>query len=389
MKRPLALDLMCCGGGQTKGLRRAGFDVVGVDIKRSPHYDGTFIERDLSTAEAVERTIREVKPDLVTSSPPCQLFSLATPTEARKRHANLIPTTRLGIERSGIPGWMENVDSDRVPFTGWWVMLCGSMFPETYHLKRHRRFELIGWKIEQPRHDRTLCVYGSDAHGRCDLCEDLAPTALRPTITVVENANSTRGANRGGGLSKELERRRLTVAVAGNGPPDAAQSARYKHGRNGAREVISVAGDGSGNRGRGPRRKTLTLAGNQGEGPGQTCGQNRAGKECIRWRMALGWLDGPKARYELRQCVPPVYADYLARRFLESPGMLDSAQGGQDALGREVVQEALEGRDPVAGEAREPAGERDAAPRGSGGRGDSHVDRPDEVAPGAQEVGRA
>jgi len=32
VSRPRALDLFCGGGGVSEGLRRAGFEVVGVDI---------------------------------------------------------------------------------------------------------------------------------------------------------------------------------------------------------------------------------------------------------------------------------------------------------------------------------------------------------------------
>ena len=102
----------------------------------------------------------------------------------------------------------------------------------------------------------------------------------------------------------------------------------------------TVAGDGSGNRGRGPRerrvvysvkdgtpgtnsrkamerRRAITIAGNAGHGPGQIPGQNNAGKDAIRWREAMGWLDGPKHRYSLAQAVPPAYAEWLGNRFLE------------------------------------------------------------------------
>lgn len=65
-------------------------------------------------------------------------------------------------------------------------------------------------------------------------------------------------------------------------------------------------------------RSVVTIAGNGGHGPGQKHGQNSTGPECIRWREALGWIDGPRDRYSLAQAIPPAYAEWLGRRFLES-----------------------------------------------------------------------
>lgn len=351
----------------TVGLERAGFDVIGVDWCPSQHPrapgkkapgdgsrfwcgSGELHMADLSTADAVEAVIRAFRPDFVASSPPCQRFSTATPTASRMDHPDLIASTRAGIVASGVPGWIENVATDAVPLTGFWVMLCGSMFPELYHLKRHRRFELIGWRTPQPWHNSRLCLYGSDAHEPCDLCRDLAPStrrvavavagngppdaeqsarykSRRETVSVVQNANCDRGSRRGGQYKRDV----VTVVGEGNTTPgfngDKAKRAEWRRTRNGAREVVSVAGDGSGNRGRGPHRKTLTLVANQGEGPGQACGQNRAGEKCIRWRTALAWLDGPVDRYSLRQAIPPAYAEFLGRKFLA--GLKKSLQSGE------------------------------------------------------------
>lgn len=315
----LALDLFCCGGGSSRGLANAGFRVVGVDRKPQKEYAHDFLERDLSTEAAIRAVIDEVRPDFISSSPPCQAFSAATPTRSRGNHADLIPATRAAILGAGIPGWIENVSGAPLHHP---IRLCGTMFHATWRLKRHRWFDLLGWSILEPEH--RWCVYGPR--------EDVTWTDPLGVTATTAGSESRR------------------VAVAGHGPPDAAASARYRT-RDLVSVSVSVAGDG--NRGKGPRekrdvicpnpgahsergnhrggqwhakgkalheerRRSMTIAGNAGHGPGQTPGQNNAGKDAINWRTAMGWLDGPRSRYCLAQAVPPAYAEFLARRFLET-----------------------------------------------------------------------
>ena len=48
MKKLLALDLFCGGGGACIGMQQAGFEVVGVDIKPHKNYPGHFIQADIA-----------------------------------------------------------------------------------------------------------------------------------------------------------------------------------------------------------------------------------------------------------------------------------------------------------------------------------------------------
>jgi DNA (cytosine-5)-methyltransferase 1 len=129
--RPVALDLFCGAGGATKGLQRAGFFVVGVDIKSQPRYCGEVFIQD----DAMTFTIDSVAPDFVWASPPCQSYSIAMRHLATPK-PRLIDPVRERLEASGAIWVIENVPGAplRNP-----LVLCGTAFGMRVH--RHRLFE--------------------------------------------------------------------------------------------------------------------------------------------------------------------------------------------------------------------------------------------------------
>lgn len=131
MTSPRLLDLFCGAGGAAMGYHRAGFDVVGVDIKPQPHYPFEFHQADAMTYPLDGF-------DAIHASPPCQLFS-------RARHLrdaqggiastlNLVPGTRDRLV--GLAYVIENVPGAPLRPD---VTLCGSAFD--LRVRRHRVFE--------------------------------------------------------------------------------------------------------------------------------------------------------------------------------------------------------------------------------------------------------
>ena len=136
MTKLRALDLFCCAGGAGMGLHRAGFDVVGVDIRPQPRYPFEFHQAD-ALAYPLDGF------DFIWASPPCQAHSSISRVSGRQEHhVDRIEETRARLEASGSPWVMENVMGAplRDPF-----MLCGTMFGlQTScgaELQRHRLFE--------------------------------------------------------------------------------------------------------------------------------------------------------------------------------------------------------------------------------------------------------
>jgi DNA (cytosine-5)-methyltransferase 1 len=152
--KPRLLDLFCCAGGAGSGYFRAGFDVLGVDVKPQPHYPFPFIQADALTVDP--EFIQSF--DAVHASPPCQAYS-----DLAKRNGNghewprLIEPIRELLTRSGLPYVIENVDGAPLIDP---VVLCGTMFPELRVL-RHRLFE-ANFKIVPPPHKKHPKVHTFD-----------------------------------------------------------------------------------------------------------------------------------------------------------------------------------------------------------------------------------
>jgi DNA (cytosine-5)-methyltransferase 1 len=125
----ILLDLFCGAGGAAMGYYRAGFDVVGVDIKPQPHYPFHFHQ-----ADALEFSAEGY--DVVHASPPCQSYSKSVSIENRKKHPDLVARTRELLRATGLPYVIENVPG--APLLNP-VQLCGSAFG--LPIRRHRLFE--------------------------------------------------------------------------------------------------------------------------------------------------------------------------------------------------------------------------------------------------------
>lgn len=152
--RPLMLDLFCGAGGAARGYERAGFDVIGVDIKPQPRFPFTFVRAD--ALEYLEAHGHEH--DVIHASPPCQGYSRLRhlPWLKGRTWPLLIEPCRDLLRAIGKPWVIENVED--APLSG--VVLCGQMFGLPVY--RHRRFE-SNCLIVVPQHQKHQHVIG---HGR-------------------------------------------------------------------------------------------------------------------------------------------------------------------------------------------------------------------------------
>lgn len=171
--KPRLLDAFCGAGGCTAGYQRAGFYVVGVDVKPQPNYCGDeFMEGD--ALEILRNLVDggwEMSDeggrwelsgfDAVHASPPCQAYTSirALGKGAGVGAEDLIGPTRAGLEATGLPFVIENVPGSPLRDA---VLVCGSSVG--LRVRRHRLFE-TNWPLLVPpcahgQQGRSIAVYG-------------------------------------------------------------------------------------------------------------------------------------------------------------------------------------------------------------------------------------
>jgi len=152
------------------GYHRAGFDVVGVDIRPQPNYPFRFHQADALDVLATFVEHRElgvlsewIYVDAIHASPPCQRWADGF-VKYRARHPDLIAATRELLVATGLPYVMENVR--RAPLRDP-VLICGGglgCVSGDLQLHRHRKFEsnrpLMGVPCSRIRR-HTVSVVGN------------------------------------------------------------------------------------------------------------------------------------------------------------------------------------------------------------------------------------
>jgi len=149
MLRPVLLDMFCGGGGAGMGYYRAGFDVVGIDIKAQPHYP-CYHDADYAShfkfyqADALEFPLEGY--DAYHASPPCyeNTWSARRWIDAPvcyEKTDQLVNTRKL-LLGMGVPFILENTTGAEMED---YIRMDGTMFG--LKVIRERWFELYGFEI--------------------------------------------------------------------------------------------------------------------------------------------------------------------------------------------------------------------------------------------------
>jgi hypothetical protein len=157
---PRVLDLFCGAGGASMGYAKAGYEVVGMDIKHGKRYPFEYIRRDVMTLrpEDLEGF------DLIHASPPCQTYSVTKHLRVAQGKStskqDLLAQVRSLLVVSEIPYVIENVKGAPLIDP---VQLCGSAFG--LKVRRHRLFEssmeLRGTDCHHKEQGKPVGIYGS------------------------------------------------------------------------------------------------------------------------------------------------------------------------------------------------------------------------------------
>lgn len=193
MARPKLLDLFCGAGGAAMGYYRAGFDVVGVDIKPMPRYPFEFHQ-----ADALEYC-REygAEFDAIHASPPCQRYSIAqNASKNSSAHPDLIDPVREILLSIGVPYVIENVKGAPLIDA---AVLCGLSFG--LNVRRHRLFETSFFFLTPPdqcRNEDYYVIFGHECRSRVRVASDPKGTRCgkRNDISVGRDAMGIQWMNR-------------------------------------------------------------------------------------------------------------------------------------------------------------------------------------------------
>jgi DNA (cytosine-5)-methyltransferase 1 len=145
------------------GLHRAGFHVIGVDIRPQSRYPFEFHQ-----ADALSYPLEGF--DFIWTSPPCQGYTAMRFAPGARGARKLIGSIRSRLLETRALWVIENVEAARWAMRDP-VMLCGSMFglgAQGCQLRRHRLFEANFPIIAPPcahKHP-TIGVYGGHARRR-------------------------------------------------------------------------------------------------------------------------------------------------------------------------------------------------------------------------------
>ncbi len=174
------------------GYHRAGFQVMGIDLKPQPRYPFAFVQ-----ADALQLPFDVSGFDAIHASPPCQAYTMAAQTQrnAGVVYPDLLAPTRELLEASGLPWVIENVP--RAPMRPD-VVICGCHVG--LQLRRVRWFE-TSWKAFELRrsHDHRGPVVSVVGHGTPTYVRNIwrAKHGRNPTIHDYRSAMGIDWMNRG------------------------------------------------------------------------------------------------------------------------------------------------------------------------------------------------